>query len=176
MRNREIVTCSSLNFLNISLQSLKVSLIKKSLLWMLLFQCFCYFVRRNILFLHFKSVYGILNLSMAELKADFPLTLMWLDIHQIRISLESNMESKLFSSLMIKGSSSFIIFSDIKTESETENIIKILWLLSKMMSSTMFIAWSLAEKMELSFRRVFPMIFLFKWLRTLFYRCPWSHQ
>ena len=42
--NQNIATCSFLDFLKAGLHSLKVGLIKKSLLWMLLFQDCCNFV------------------------------------------------------------------------------------------------------------------------------------
>ena len=64
----------------------------------------------------------------------------------MRISLELNMESNLLSSLMIKESFNFCFFSDIKTESESEDTIKLLWLLSEMISSARSIAWASAEK------------------------------
>ena len=56
---------------------------------------------------------------------------------------------------MIKGSSSFIFLSDVKTESMSENIIKLLWSLSKMLSSAKSIARASVEKMVLSFRGAF---------------------
>ena len=59
------MTCAYLNFLKVGLNSPKVGLIKKSLLWMLLFLCCCHFV----LILGFKSVYEILNLSGVNLKS-----------------------------------------------------------------------------------------------------------
>ena len=45
--NWDRVTCSFLDFMNAGLQSHKASLIKKNLLWLLLFQYFCHFVWRN---------------------------------------------------------------------------------------------------------------------------------
>ena len=67
---RDIVTCSLFNFLKAQLHSPKVSWILKSLLWMLSFQHYCHFAWRNLLILGFQSVYGILNLSGDQSKAD----------------------------------------------------------------------------------------------------------
>ena len=50
-----------------------------------------------------------------------------------------NLESNLLSSLMIKGSSSFLIVCDIKSENVSEDMIKILYLLPEMISSAKFI-------------------------------------
>ena len=65
---------------------------------MLLFQNFCHFVLINLSISDIKSVYGILNLSKADLAAklalSFPFTSMWLDIKHIRISLELDIAYK----------------------------------------------------------------------------------
>ena len=66
----DTMTCSLLDFLKAGLYSPKVGLIRKSLLWMLLFQRCCNFVWRSLLILDFRSVYGILNLLEVRSKAD----------------------------------------------------------------------------------------------------------
>ena len=94
IRNRDITTCSILDFFNAGLHSPKVSWIWKSLLWMLLLHCCYYFVWRNLLIVGFRSVYGILDLLGVRSKTDlaaesalsFPLTPMWLGIQHIIIS------------------------------------------------------------------------------------------
>ena len=63
IRNRDITTCSLLDFFGTGLHSPKVGWIWKSLLWMLLPHCCCHFVWKNLLIVGFWSVYGILNLS-----------------------------------------------------------------------------------------------------------------
>ena len=130
-------------------------------------ECCCHFVCRNIFIFNFKSVYVTLNLLEAKSRVNFAtksalsflLTSMGLGIQHIRVSLELNLKSNLLSSLMIKGSS---LFCDIKTESEYENIIKFLWLLSEIISSAWSIAWASTEKKELYFVRSFLIIFLSK--------------
>ena len=94
IRNRDITTCSLLDFLDAGLHSPKVGWIWKSLLWMLLLHCCCHFVWRNLLIVGFRSVYGILDLLGVRSKADlaaesalsFPLTPMWLGVQHIIIS------------------------------------------------------------------------------------------
>ena len=49
IRNRDITTCSLLDFIDAGLHSPKVGWIWKSLLWMLLLHCCCHFVWRNLL-------------------------------------------------------------------------------------------------------------------------------
>ena len=68
--NRDITTCSLLNFFDAGLHFPKVGCIWKSLLWMLLLHCCCHFVWRNLLIVGFRSVYGILDLSGFRSKAD----------------------------------------------------------------------------------------------------------
>ena len=70
IRNRDITTCSLLDFLDAGLHSSKVCWILKSLLWMLLLHCCCHFVWRNLLIVGFRSVYGILDLSGVRSKAN----------------------------------------------------------------------------------------------------------
>ena len=90
---------------------------KKSLLWMLLFQCFCHFLWRNLLILSVESIDGILNLSGAKLRANlatksalsFPITPICPNIQHIWIT-ELNIEYNLLRSLMIKVSSNFYSF------------------------------------------------------------------
>ena len=127
MCNWDKVTYSFLDFLNSGLESPRVDLIKKGLLQMLLFWCFCHFLWINLYISGFKSIHGILNLSgtksrahlAAESTLSLSLTPTWLGIQHMRISLELDMESNHFSSLKIKKYSSFlkIFFNDIKTQS-----------------------------------------------------------
>ena len=70
IRNRDIKTCSLLDFLDASLHSPMMGWIWKSLLWMLLLHCCCHFVWKNLLIVGFRSVYGILDLSGVRSKAD----------------------------------------------------------------------------------------------------------
>ena len=60
MRNRDIMTCSLLDFLKAVPHSTKLGWIWKSLLWMLISHVCCHFVWRNLLIVGFKSEYGIL--------------------------------------------------------------------------------------------------------------------
>ena len=92
MRNRDIMTCSLLDFLKAGLHSPKLGWIWKSLLWMFMSHRCCHFVWKNLLIVGFKSVYGMEITSGLRPKADlaaesalsFPLTPMWLGIqHKI---------------------------------------------------------------------------------------------
>ena len=76
IRNRDITTCSLLDFLDAGLHSPKVGWIWKSLLWMLLLHCCCHFVWRNLLIVGFRSVHGILDLSGVRSKADLASSLL----------------------------------------------------------------------------------------------------
>ena len=118
IRNRDITTCSLLDFLDAGRHSPKVGWIWKSLLWMLLLHFCCHFVWRNLLVVGFRSVYGILDLSgvrsMADLAAvsalSFPLTPMWLGVQHIIISFLFDIESNLLNSLMIRRFRIFFYF------------------------------------------------------------------
>ena len=98
IHNRDITTCSLLDFLNAGLHSPKVGWVWKSLLWMLLLHCCCHFVWKNLLIVGFRSVYGILDLLGVRSKADlaaefalsFPLTPMWFGVLFIIISFDNN--------------------------------------------------------------------------------------
>ena len=170
IRNRDITTCSLLDFLDAGLHSPKVGWIWKSLLWMLLLHCCCHFVWRNLLIVGFRSVYGILDLSGVRSKADladksalsFSLTPMWLGVQDIIISFLIDIESNLLNSLMIKGFWNFLFLNDSKTKSESENIINFLCLLFEMMLIAWSIAWASAVKIELSLGRAFLRTVLFK--------------
>ena len=61
IRNRDITTCSLLDFLGAGLHSPKVGWIWKSLLWMLLLHCCCHFVWRNLLFKYKTHYFSSLN-------------------------------------------------------------------------------------------------------------------
>ena len=168
--NRDITTCSLLDFLDAGLQSPKVGWIWKSLLWMLLLHCCCHFVWRNLSIVGFRSVYGILDLSGVRPRADlaaksalsFPLTPMWLGVQHIIISFLFDIESNLLNSLMIRGFWNFLFLNDSKTERESENIINFLCLLSEMMLRARSIALASAVKIELSLGRAFLRTVLFK--------------
>ena len=105
----DIMTSSILDFRNAGLHSPKAGLTWKSLLLMLSFQHCYHFVTKNLFICDFKSVYGMLVLSGLRSKADFaaesalslPLTPMWFGIQHIIISLWLDIESSLFSSLII---------------------------------------------------------------------------
>ena len=163
IRNRDITTCSLLDFLNAVLHSPKVGWIWKSLLWMLLLHCCCHFVWRNSLIVGFR----ILDLSGVRSKADlaalsFPLTPMWLGVQHIIISFLFDIESNLLDTLMIRGFWNLLFLNDSKTESESENIINFLCLLFEMMLRIRSIAWATAVKIELSLGRAFLRTVLFK--------------
>ena len=131
------MTCSILDFRNADLHSTKMGLISNSLLSMLSFQHCCHFVTKNLFICGFKSIYGMLGLSGLRSKADFaaesalslPLTPMWLGIQHMIISLWLDIESSLFSSLIINGFSSILFFNDVNTESESENDIFVIFVL-----------------------------------------------
>ena len=92
MRSRGITTCSLFDALKAGLHSPKVGWIRKSLLLMFMLHRCCHFLRRNLLIIGFKSVYGMEIALGFRFKADlatesdlsFPLTPMWLGIqHKI---------------------------------------------------------------------------------------------
>ena len=90
----------------------------------------------------------------------FPLTPMWLGIQQKRISffdIESSLQSRL-----ISGFSSFLLFNDNRTESESENMINFSCFSLEMMSSARSISQASAVKIELFIGRAFLWIILFK--------------
>ena len=64
----------------------------------------------------------------AESALSFPLTPMRLGIQHIIISLLFDIESSLLNSLIIRGLSSFLLLTNSKTESESENMIDLLCL------------------------------------------------
>ena len=70
MRNRDITTCSLLDFLKAGLHSPKVGWIWKSLLWMFMSYRCCHFLWRNLLIVGFKSVYGMEKTLGLRSKAD----------------------------------------------------------------------------------------------------------
>ena len=90
--NRDITTCSLLDFLKAGLHSHKIGWIWTILVWMFMSHCCCHFVWRNLLIVGFKTVYGMERTSELRAKAalaaksalSFPLIPMWLGIqHKI---------------------------------------------------------------------------------------------
>ena len=166
----DIITCSILDFWNAGHHSPKVGLIWKSLLLMLSFQHCYHFVTKNLFICGFKSVYGMLVLSGLRSKADFaaesalslPLTSMWLGIQHMIISLWLDIKSSLFSSLIIKGFPSILFFNDVNMESESENMIYLLYLFFDIISRARAMAQISAVKMELSLGRPFLRIILLR--------------
>ena len=164
IRNRDITTCSLLDFLDAGLHSPKVSWIWKSLL----LHCCCQFVWRNLLILGFRSVYGILDLSAVRSKVDlaaesavsFPLTPMRLEVQHIIISFLFDIESNLLNSLMIRRFWIFLFLNDSKTENESENIINFLCLLFEMMLS----AWSIARASAVNLRVLNNYLDIKRWI------------
>ena len=86
---------------------------------------------------------------------------MWLGIQQKTISL-FNVECSLQSSFTISGCSSFLLFNDNRTESESENMMNFLCFSFEIMSRAKSIAQASAVKIELSIGRAFVLIILFK--------------
>ena len=157
------MTCSILDFGDTGLHSHEVALIWKSLLSMLSFQHYCHFVTKNLFICSFKSAYGMVVLSGLISTADFaaksalslPLTQMWLGTQHMIISLWLDIESSLFSCLIINGFSSILFFNDVNTESESENMIYLLYLFFDIISRAKSIAQISAVKMELSLGKFF---------------------
>ena len=152
MRNRDITTCSLRDFLKACRYYPKVSLIWKSLLWMLMSHRCYHFVWRNLLIVNFKSVY-VMEITLglrskanlaAESALSFPLTPMWLKTQHKIIDIESS----LMSSLTINGFSwvFFLFLSDVNTESESENMINLLCLSQEMMFRAKSMAHTSAER------------------------------
>ena len=79
---------------------------------------------------------------------------MWLGIQQKTISL-FDVECSLQSSLIISGCSSFLLFNDNRTESESENMMNFLCFSFEIMSRAKSIAQASAVKIELSIGRAF---------------------
>ena len=86
---------------------------------------------------------------------------MWLGIQQKTISL-FDVECSLQSSLIISGCSSFLLFNDNRTESESENMMNFLCFSFEIMSRAKSIAQTSSVKIELSIGRDFVFIILFK--------------
>ena len=86
---------------------------------------------------------------------------MWLGIQQKTISL-FDVECSLQSSLIISGCFSFLLFNDIRTESESENMMNFLCFSFEIMSRAKSIVQASVVKIELSIGRAFVFIILFK--------------
>ena len=97
--------------------------------------------------------------SKADLAAkstlSFPITLIWLGIQHKMSSHKKIIESSLLSSLTINGFSSFLFFMDVKTESESENIINLLCLSLEMMLRSRSMVHTSAVSMELFIGKTF---------------------
>ena len=183
IRTLDILTCSMLDFPNAGLHSPKMSLIWKSLVLMRSFQHCCHFVRKKLFIRGYKSVYGMLVLSELRSKTDFaaesglslPLTPIWLGIQHMIITLWLDIESSLFSSLIINGVSSILFFNVINTESESEIMVYLLYLFFDIISRARSMAQISAVKMELSIGRPFWELFYWEQLHSLFY-CLFSNR
>ena len=86
--NRDITTCSLLDFLDAGLNSPKLGWIWKSLLWMLLLHCCCHFVSEEIYYLLVSGQYmgyciyrvSYLRPICLPSRLSFSLTPMWLGV------------------------------------------------------------------------------------------------
>ena len=86
---------------------------------------------------------------------------MRLGIQQKTISL-FDVECSLQSSLIISGCSSFLLFNDNRTESESENMMNFWCFSFEIISRAKSIAQASAVKIEQSIGRAFVFIILFK--------------
>ena len=86
---------------------------------------------------------------------------MWLGIQQKTISL-FDVGCSLLSSKIITGCSSFLLFNDNRTESESENMMDFLCFSFEIMSRAKSIAQASCVKIELSIGRAFVFIIMFK--------------
>ena len=69
IRNRDITTCSLLDFLDAGLHSPKVGWILASLLWMLLLHCFCHFCVKKFINCWFQvSIWGSRIYRVSDLR------------------------------------------------------------------------------------------------------------
>ena len=87
---------------------------------------------------------------------------MWLRIQHMIISLWLDIKSSLFSSLIINGFSSILFFNDVNTESESENMIYLLYLFFDIISRARSMAQISAIKIELSLGKPFLRIVLLR--------------
>ena len=86
---------------------------------------------------------------------------MWLGIQQ-KNNFFFDVECSLQSSLIISGCSSFLLFNDNRTESESENMMNFLCVSFEIMLRAKSIAQTSAVKIELSIGRAFVFIILLK--------------
>ena len=150
-------------FLNLCFHFLSVGLISNNLLFSLLFQrcCLCCSIYSFILIL--KAVCDILNffsvvrfmVDLAALSAWFPLMLGWLGTWHICISLSFDTFFNLQIILVINGWSNFLFFCDSNIDSESENMMNLLFLDSEMRSRAILIAQASALNIEVSLTRCF---------------------
>ena len=86
---------------------------------------------------------------------------MWFGIQQKTIFL-FDVECSQEISLIISGCSSFLLFNDNRTESESENMMNFLCFSFEIISRAKSIALAPAVNIELSIGRTFVLIILFK--------------
>ena len=149
IRNRDITTCSLLDFLDAGLHSPKVGWIWKSLLWMLLLLLLLFCVKEFINCWFSSQFRGSWIYRVSDLRPIWLLSLLFhslslqcgLGVQHIIISFLFDIESNLFNSLMIRGIWNFLFLNDSKTESESENIINFLCLLFEMMLRARSLRW-----------------------------------
>ena len=157
-------------FLKLCFHSSRVGLISDNLLFSLMFQRCCLCCSMYLFIFILKSVCGILNffsvvwfrVELAALCAwSFPMMPVWLGTQHICISLSFDKFFNLQSILIINGWSNFLFFSDSNTDSESENMMNLLFLDSVMRSRAILIAQASALNIEIQFDRCF---FFFKWV------------
>ena len=82
-----------------------------------------------------------------------------------------DVECSLQSNLIISGCSSFLLFNDNRTESESENMMNFLCFSFEIMLRAKSIAQASALKIELSLEEVLFLSFCLRLLHMLFYYC-----
>ena len=127
-------------------------------------------------------MYGMLYLSGVRSKADFaaasalwfPLNPVWLGIQQKTIYL-FDVECSLQSSLIISGCSSFLLFNDNRTGSESENMMNFLCFSFEIMLRAKSIAQTSAVKNRTTLEELLFLLFCLRLLHMLFYCNLWIH-
>ena len=156
-------------FYKLCFHSPSVGLISNNLSFSLLFQRCCLCCSMYLFIFILKSVYGILNffsvvrfmIDLAALSSwSFPLMPVWLGTQHICISLSFDKFFNLQSILIINGFSNFLFFTDSNTDSESENVMNLLFLDTEIRSRAILIAQASTLNIEISFERCFLKIFL----------------